>query len=75
VLVLTRHLEQDIFIGDNIRVRVVAINGNQVRLGIEAPSSVNIVRGEIVAEVTRQNQAAVRSAELELPTLRPRPAE
>ena len=38
------------FIGTNITVKVLGINGNQVRLGIEAPDDVRILRAELVSE-------------------------
>jgi carbon storage regulator len=47
MLVLSRKLNEAIIIDGNIRVVVVGIQGNQVRLGIEAPSSVPIFRQEL----------------------------
>ena len=62
MLVLTRQIEDEIVIGDDIRIKVVAISGNQVRLGISAPAHVAIFRGEIVDAVARQNEAAAAGA-------------
>ena len=50
MLVLSRKLSQSIIIGDNIRVTVVKIDRNHIRLGIEAPSNVSIYREEIKPE-------------------------
>lgn len=47
MLVLTRRLEEAIVIGEDIRVTVVAIHGNKVRLGITAPASMCVDREEI----------------------------
>ena len=47
MLVLTRKLTEKLYIGDGICVTVVRLGGGQVRLGIEAPSDVAIVRGEL----------------------------
>ena len=47
VLVLTRKVNQSIAIGDNVRIVVVAIEGDQVRLGIEAPREVAVDRSEV----------------------------
>ena len=47
MLVLSRKEMDAILVGDNIRITVVSIRGNQVRLGIEAPSSIRIFREEL----------------------------
>ncbi len=47
MLVLTRRLGEEIVIADNIRVKVVAVQGNRVRLGIVAPQDVTVHREEI----------------------------
>ena len=47
MLVLTRKLNEEITIGDNIKVTVLQIKGNSIRLGIDAPKDVRIVRGEL----------------------------
>jgi carbon storage regulator len=48
MLVLSRKLNETIVIDGNIRITVVGIRGNQVRIGIEAPNSVKIFRQELV---------------------------
>jgi carbon storage regulator len=47
VLVLTRKINEAIIIGENIRVTIVAIHGRQIRLAIEAPQEVTVVREEL----------------------------
>ena len=49
MLVLTRKVQEQIQIGHNIKVTVVRVKGHSVRLGIEAPDNVRIVRGELAA--------------------------
>jgi carbon storage regulator len=49
MLVLTRRVGEEIVIAGNIRVMVVAVKGQTVRLGITAPSSVPVVRRELLA--------------------------
>lgn len=51
MLVLTRKLMEKLVIGDNICVTVVRIEGGQVRLGIDAPANVRIVRSELVPDL------------------------
>ena len=43
MLVLSRKQNQEIIIGDNIKITVVKMKGNTVRLGIEAPREVNVL--------------------------------
>ncbi len=50
MLVLTRKLMEKVYIGDDICVTVVRIEGGQVRLGIDAPRDVTVVRSELVPE-------------------------
>jgi carbon storage regulator len=47
MLILTRRLSEAIVIGPNVTVRVLAVNGNQVRLGIDAPKEVHVLREEL----------------------------
>ena len=52
MLVLTRKLMEKLFIGDDICVTVVRLEGGQVRLGIDAPRDVAVVRGELIPHRT-----------------------
>jgi carbon storage regulator len=61
VLVLTRKASQSIMIGDEIEVSVLAIMGEKVRIGIEAPRSVPVFRTEVYVEIQEdRNGAAAR---------------
>jgi carbon storage regulator len=64
VLVLTRRAGESIVIGDDVRVVVLDSRGETVRLGIEAPRSVQVHRAEIYAEVQAANAAALASGDL-----------
>jgi carbon storage regulator len=56
VLVLTRKSNQSIMIGDDIEISVLAIMGEKVRIGIEAPRSVPVFRREVYVEI-QEDQA------------------
>ncbi len=58
MLILGRKVGDSIMIGDGVRVVVLACDRGGVRLGIEAPSDVTILRGEIVSDVTAENKRA-----------------
>jgi carbon storage regulator len=62
MLVLTRRVGEEIVIADNIRIKVVAVSGQRIRLGITAPTSVHVARAELCAEVVQPNHT--RSPEL-----------
>ncbi|OMF81783.1 carbon storage regulator CsrA [Paenibacillus glucanolyticus] len=59
MLILSRNKGQKIMINDNIVLSVIEVNGDQVRIGIEAPGNVTIYREEIYAAIKQQNQNAV----------------
>lgn len=48
VLLLTRHPGQSIKIGDDIEITIFKVSGSQVRIGINAPKDINIVRTELL---------------------------
>jgi carbon storage regulator CsrA len=52
MLVLTRKLNQEIVIGDDIRITIVAVGGDQVKVGITAPRSIPVHRSEVLRERT-----------------------
>lgn len=47
MLVLSRRINEDIFIGPDIRIRIIKIGPEDVRLGIDAPRDQKILRGEL----------------------------
>ena len=58
MLVLTRKKNEAIQIGDDIEIKVLGMEGDQVKLGIEAPKSVDIHRKEVYLDIKEQNNAA-----------------
>jgi carbon storage regulator len=61
MLVLSRKLSQQILIGKDISITVVRIEGNHVRLGIEAPPGVSILRDELVTGQNRNEKRPVQA--------------
>lgn len=54
VLVLARKKNDEIFISDNIIVKIIEISGNTVRLGIQCPRDIPVLRGELVGQRTQE---------------------
>lgn len=61
MLVLTRRIGESIIIGHNIKVMVTDIQGNQVRLGIDAPFEIPVHRGEIYDKIKDENVKAAEA--------------
>ena len=58
MLVLSRHRDESIMIGDDVVVTIVDIRGDKVRLGIEAPQSIPVHRQEVYDAIQRENNQA-----------------
>jgi carbon storage regulator len=65
MLVLSRHRDESIMIGDDVVITVVDIRGDKVRLGIDAPQHIPVHRQEVYEAIKRENQKAnqVRKSE------------
>jgi carbon storage regulator len=60
MLVLSRHRDESIMIGDDVVVTIVDIRGDKVRLGIDAPQDIPVHRQEIYEAIKRENEKAAR---------------
>ncbi|MBU5267186.1 carbon storage regulator CsrA [Virgibacillus proomii] len=60
MLVLTRKRNESIQLGEDIEVKVLAIEGDQVKIGISAPASMDIYRKEIYLEIKHENNQAAK---------------
>lgn len=60
MLVLSRHRDESIMIGDDVVVTIVDIRGDKVRLGIDAPKSIPVHRQEVYEAIKRENEQASR---------------
>ncbi len=58
MLVLARKLDESIIIGDDITVKIISIDKGVVKLGIDAPRDVSIIRNELLEDVKDSNIAA-----------------
>jgi carbon storage regulator len=58
MLVLSRRSNETIKIGDEIELRIIEVKGDTVRIGINAPKSVDILRGELVQLISESNTEA-----------------
>lgn len=60
MLVLSRHIDESIMIGDDVELTIVDIRGDKVRIGISAPTSVAVHRKEVYDAIRQENEQAAR---------------
>ncbi|MDQ0352898.1 carbon storage regulator [Alkalibacillus filiformis] len=58
MLVLTRKQGESIQVSDDIEIKILSIDGDQIKLGIDAPKHVDIHRKEVYQQITQENQEA-----------------
>lgn len=63
MLVLSRQSDETIVIGDNIRVTIVEVRGDKVRIGIDAPRDVTVHRQEIYDAIQKNTQGTVETVD------------
>ena len=63
MLILARKENEEILIGNDIKVVIVSISKNTVKLGIEAPRNTMILRSELVNDIKNENIHATKSAD------------
>jgi carbon storage regulator len=70
VLILTRRIGESVVIGDDIVLTIVEVRGDSVRLGIDAPRSVDVHREEVYRELQAANQRAASPADAAIENLK-----
>jgi len=58
MLVLSRKIGESIIVGDNIEISIVDIQGDNIRIGIDAPKSIKIFRKEVYEDIQAENKRA-----------------
>lgn len=54
MLILTRKTNESLIINDDIKVTILAVNGNQIKIGIDAPKEVSIHREEVYERIQKE---------------------
>ncbi|HUG90624.1 MAG TPA: carbon storage regulator CsrA [Planctomycetaceae bacterium] len=72
MLVLSRQRDESIIIGDEIKITIVDIRGDKVRLGIEAPTAIPVHRQEVYEAIQRESRKAAEGDGAPAPPAKPR---
>jgi len=62
MLVLSRKKDESIVIGDHIEIKILAVEGEQIKLGIVAPKTVKVHRSEVFEAIQAQNKEALSAS-------------
>ncbi|WP_027307546.1 carbon storage regulator CsrA [Caloramator sp. ALD01] len=63
MLILTRKVGEKILIGENIEITILENNQGNIKIGIEAPKDVRVVRYELIEEIKEQNKMSLKDTE------------
>ena len=66
MLILTRRAGQSLYVGDNIRITVLGIQGKQVKIGLELPETMTVYRDEVYQRVMEENRMAIQTSNEDL---------
>lgn len=66
MLILTRKAGESLHLGDDIRIIVLKVQGNQVKLGLEVPENLTVYREEVYLRIKEENLMAVQASDKDL---------
>jgi len=72
MLVLSRKIDEAIILGDDIKVTILGLEDDRVRIGIDAPKDVRIFREELFKQTADINKQAMKTPKFELKDLKPK---
>lgn len=62
MLILTRRPGESLYLGDDIRITVLGMQGKQIKLGLQVPAEMTVYREEVYKRVIEENQQALAAS-------------
>lgn len=66
MLILTRRPGESLYVGENIRITVLSLQGKQVKIGLEVPEDMTVYREEVYKRVMEENRLAIETSNEDL---------
>ncbi|HBE94278.1 MAG TPA: carbon storage regulator [Desulfovibrio sp.] len=66
MLILTRRPGESLYLGDNIKLKVLSVQGKQIKLGLEVPEDMPVYREEVYQKIKEQNRLALETSQQDL---------
>lgn len=66
MLILTRRPGESLYLGEDIKITVLNVQGKQIKIGLDVPSDMTVYREELYQRVREQNRAALQSTDSDL---------
>ncbi|MEF2145076.1 MAG: carbon storage regulator CsrA [Desulfovibrionaceae bacterium] len=66
MLILTRRPGESLYLGDNIKLKVLSVQGKQIKLGLEVPEEMTVYREEVYLRIKEQNEQALECTDQDL---------
>lgn len=66
MLILTRKPGESLYLGDNIKLKILSVQGKQIKIGLDVPDDMTVYREEVYEKIKEQNRKALESSQQDL---------
>ncbi|MBC18017.1 Carbon storage regulator homolog [Pseudodesulfovibrio profundus] len=66
MLILTRRPGESLYLGDNIKLKILSVQGKQIKIGLDVPEDMTVYREEVYLKIKEQNKQALESSQQDL---------
>ncbi|WP_147821889.1 carbon storage regulator CsrA [Salidesulfovibrio onnuriiensis] len=66
MLILTRKPGESLYLGDNIKLKILSVQGKQIKIGLDVPDDMTVYREEVYQKIKEQNRKALESSQQDL---------